>query len=153
MYSTLKFQFLPNFATWEETVYEQPTIEELLGPDQPNRTVVTLPMVDLYANESNDDNKGSVETAKSSVEKDESSVETAKSSAEINGLKLNETQKNILRMIRNNNKSTASEMAKELSLSVRAVEKSIKELREAGIVERKGPTKVGSWVIDKNPKI
>ena len=123
---------------------------------------MTLPMVDLYANESDDDNKGSVEkgessvettkgsveTEKSSVEKGESSVETAKSSVEINGLKLNETQKSILTMIRNNNKSTASEMAKELSLSVRAVEKSIKELREAGIVERKGPTKGGYWEIN-----
>ena len=104
--------------------------------------------MDLYANESDDDNKGSVERGESSVEKGKSSVETEESSVEIDRLKMNETQKSILTMIRNNNKSTASEMANALSLSVRAVEKSIKELREAGIIERKGPKKGGYWEIN-----
>ena len=63
---------------------------------------------------------------------------------------LNETQEQIISFIQENNRITASEMAGKLSLSVRAVEKSLRELIKMGIVIRYGSTKTGHWEINKH---
>lgn len=34
------------FAVWKEANYVSPTVEELFGPNQPNRTILTLPLVE-----------------------------------------------------------------------------------------------------------
>ena len=34
------------YATWREAGYIEPTVEELFGNDQPNRTIVTLPLTE-----------------------------------------------------------------------------------------------------------
>ena len=54
----------------------------------------------------------------------------------------------ILEMIRRNNNSTIKEIAAELALSTRAVEKQLKKLRESRILTRIGSRKEGSWQIN-----
>lgn len=62
---------------------------------------------------------------------------------------LSETKKNILRQIRSDNHISAALIAKKLSLSSRAVEKNIKQLREDGFLLRKGSARGGYWLVLK----
>ena len=50
-------------------------------------------------------------------------------------------------MIMQNNRISAKQIAEEISVSVRAVEKNIKELREKGILKRHGSARGGYWEI------
>lgn len=57
------------------------------------------------------------------------------------------TQTKILHLINNNPKISAKEMAKNIGLSITAVENNIRKLREAKILERIGGRKEGYWKI------
>ena len=63
------------------------------------------------------------------------------------GTTLNATQQKILLIIERNHQTKAVQIAEELSLSSRAVEKNIKELRDAGIIIHRGSTKNGYWEV------
>ncbi|MBQ6517459.1 MAG: winged helix-turn-helix domain-containing protein [Anaerolineaceae bacterium] len=62
---------------------------------------------------------------------------------------LSETKKNILRQIRSDNHISAALIAEKFSLSSRAVEKNIKQLREDGFLLRKGSARGGYWLVLK----
>ena len=49
-------------------------------------------------------------------------------------------------------KITQSELAESLQISVKAVEKHIKNLREQGIIRRVGPDKGGHWEVIEQEK-
>lgn len=67
---------------------------------------------------------------------------------EINGeIKLSDTQKKIIEIIKNNPKTTMPEMQERLSVSHNTVERNLKVLREKGIVERVGARKDGKWIV------
>ena len=120
--------------------------------------------VNLYRNQqtSDDRTESQVSSVKSSVNAGEGSMKSSldhllgseKSSVNVlsSSVKssLNETQEQIISFIQENNRITASEMAGKLSLSVRAVEKSLRELKKMGIVIRYGSTKTGHWEIIKH---
>ena len=77
-----------------------------------------------------------------SVKFGESSV---KSSVKYVGV--NETCERILKLIDDNNRISATAIAKELGLSVRAIEKNIKDLRESGKLIRHGSARGGYWEV------
>ncbi|MCQ2274374.1 MAG: Fic family protein [Bacteroidales bacterium] len=79
--------------------------------------------------------KSSVETTKSSVETTKSSVEIEKSSVEI------------VRLMTENPKITAAQIAERLGITTRAVEKQIAKLRTKEIIKRVGSNKGGHWEI------
>ena len=60
---------------------------------------------------------------------------------------INDMQRNILNLIRKNNRISAKGMAEVLSVSSRAVEKNIKLLKDRGILIRHGSPKSGYWEI------
>ena len=68
-------------------------------------------------------------------------------SSEIKALELSETQREILELIRKNNRISASAMAKVLSVSSRMIEKNIRVLKNHGILIRHGAPKSGYWEI------
>jgi predicted HTH transcriptional regulator len=90
----------------------------------------------------------------SSVKFGESSVKYGENSAKsdvdsvmfIDGI-INETQLNIVKMIEKDNRISAAKIAEELKMSVRAIEKDIKELRTMGILIRHGAARGGYWEI------
>ena len=90
----------------------------------------------------------------SSVKFGESSVKYGENSAKsdvdsvifIDGI-INETQLNIVKMIEKDNRISAAKIAEELKMSVRAIEKNIKELRTMGILIRHGAARGGYWEI------
>lgn len=60
---------------------------------------------------------------------------------------LSSTQQNILSLIEKNHRTTALQIANELAVSIRTVEKNIKKLRETGILKRYGSARSGYWEI------
>ena len=59
----------------------------------------------------------------------------------------NESQKKIIDMIDSNSKVTQEQIANEIQISKRAVQKNIKELVDKGIVKRFGSSRNGYWEI------
>lgn len=53
----------------------------------------------------------------------------------------------ILELIEHNPRITAKQIAAELGITIRAVEKNIAALKQSGILERVGPNKTGSWKV------
>ena len=92
--------------------------------------------------------KSSGTQAKSSGTQEKSSGTQAKSSgtqAKSSGTRQKTTEK-VLEYIKNNPQITAPKIAMELGLSTRGVEKSLRQLRDSGIIKRVGsPTFGGYW--------
>lgn len=75
---------------------------------------------------------------------DESSL---KSSSKGSPKDLNSTQQKIVELIQENPKITQAEMAEIITLSKRAIQKNIKELVDADIIEREGSARKSYWKI------
>ena len=71
------------------------------------------------------------------------SSETASKSSE----RKRKSSERILDLIKNKPTISATEIAMEIDMSSRGVEKQIKKLREAGIIKRNGADKGGYWEI------
>lgn len=91
----------------------------------------------------------SVENVKSSVQSEESSVENEKSSVETEQCSVQNEKSSveIIRMVSENPKITAVQMAEKLGITTRAVEKQLANLRKKGIITRVGPNKGGHWEV------
>lgn len=81
------------------------------------------------------------ETSKSSPKS------SLKGSSKSSSKDLNSTQQKIVELIQENPKITQAEMAEIIALSKRAIQKSIKELVDADIIEREGSARKGYWKI------
>lgn len=83
------------------------------------------------------------ETHHESSERKEISSETASKSSE----RKRKSSERILDLIKNKPTISATEIAMEIDMSSRGVEKQIKKLREAGIIKRIGADFGGNWEI------
>ena len=99
-------------------------------PDQQNTEAVTV-------NEGENSEKTSAKFGDSSV----------KGSVKFGDMVISETQRKILSLMEENNQASAATVAEALGLSVRAIEKNIKDLREAGVLVRHGSARGGYWEI------
>ena len=68
-------------------------------------------------------------------------------SDENGNLLVSDTQETIIKMIEADNQITSSEMAPNLRLSVRAIEKNTKSLRDRGIIVRHVAARGGYWEV------
>ena len=59
----------------------------------------------------------------------------------------NHTREKILAIMRRNPTVSAKSIAEEIDITARGVEKNIRELKKAGLIERLGPAKGGYWVV------
>ena len=82
-------------------------------------------------------------TSHKSSERTEISSETASKSSE----RKRKSSERILNLIKNKPTISAAEIAMEIDMSSRGVEKQIKKLREAGIIKRNGADFGGYWEI------
>jgi ATP-dependent DNA helicase RecG len=57
------------------------------------------------------------------------------------------TADKIMKFIKNNSRITIAELAKNLKISTRAVEKHIAQLKSSGLIERIGSDKAGYWEV------
>ena len=82
-----------------------------------------------------------------SSEKNATSSESSGTQAKSSGTRQKTTEK-VLEYIKNNPQITAPKIAMELGLSTRGVEKSLRQLRDSGIIKRVGsPTFGGYWEV------
>ena len=86
----------------------------------------------------------------SSVKFGESS---AKKSEKFGEIMLTGTQMEIVQRIEADNRISAKHISEELSLSVRAIEKNIKELRDKGVLVRHGSARGGYWEVVKRREL
>lgn len=77
----------------------------------------------------------------------ENSVKFGESSVKFGDISINMTQKRILQLIEENNQISAAVIAEKMSLSVRAIEKNMKELRIKGMLVRHGSARGGYWEV------
>jgi ATP-dependent DNA helicase RecG len=61
------------------------------------------------------------------------------------------TADKIMKFIKNNPRITIAELAKNLKISTRAVEKHIAQLKSSGLIERIGSDKAGYWEVVQGP--
>lgn len=78
-----------------------------------------------------------------------SSVKFGESSVKLGNLPLNDTQRTIMQMIDEDPRMSARQIAEKTDVSVRAIEKNIKELREKGALKRHGAARGGYWEVVK----
>lgn len=104
--------------------------------------LVTIPVHEGCEDSSETDVLGS-ETHHKSSERKEISSETATKSSE----RKRKSSERILDLIKNKPTISAAEIAMEIDMSSRGVEKQIKKLREAGIIKRNGADFGGYWEI------
>ena len=79
----------------------------------------------------------------------ENSDKVRRSSEKFGEKSLNDTQKEILTLIKVDGTNSAISIAKKLNITSRAVEKNIKVLREQGIIVRHGAARGGYWEVKK----
>lgn len=65
------------------------------------------------------------------------------------GVKFGVNEKQVLLLLNANPSITANDIAEQIGLSKRGVEKQIKKFRDLGILSRKGSDKAGVWVVGK----
>ena len=65
------------------------------------------------------------------------------------GIKFGDNEKQLLLSLNSNPGMTAQELADNLGITKRAVEKQIKKLRELNVLTRQGSAKNGLWVINR----
>ena len=68
-------------------------------------------------------------------------------SAANDGIKLNNSQVRILRLIRQDPSCTIEELSTYVGLKPRAIERNIKTLKDYGIIGREGSKKTGRWIV------
>ena len=78
---------------------------------------------------------------------DEGSEKFGGNSEKFGESSLNETQKAILKLVKEDKNVSAATMAERLSITQRAVEKNIRSLREHGILVRYGAARGGYWEV------
>lgn len=124
--------------------YGLPNVEFIEASDTFRVNLYRRPLI---KDASEDDNLAQIDFERSSAKFGENSAKFGESSVKIDNVVANDTQRKILILINENNQISAADIAKHLSLSVRAIEKNIKELREKGILKRNGAARGGYWEI------
>ena len=93
---------------------------------------------------SNQTTETATETSENNANSSETGSETSSETGSETG---SETKDQIINIIKQNPRISAAEIAKQLCISSRGVEKQIRKLRESGIIRRKGGRFGGYWEI------
>ena len=118
------------------------------------KTDVTYNVTDKDTDNVTDKDKGgqkctlttetTTETSENNAKSSETGSETSSETGSETG---SETKDQIINIIKQNPRISAAEIAKQLCISSRGVEKQIRKLRESGIIRRKGGRFGGNWEI------
>ena len=65
----------------------------------------------------------------------------------VSPVKLSERKREIIRLINENERISAAEMSRVLSVVVRTIRRDLNEMQEKGIIKRDGNTSAGKWII------
>ena len=121
------------YAVWNEAGYVDPTVEEQFGNGQPNRTIVTLPLVTK---------KGDFSEKRQAKSQPKSQEKGRISKASM----MEARKEKVLQMIKTGEFSTVPAIAGELGLTDRQVRTVIDQLKKTEKVYFKGAGRDGHWV-------
>ena len=119
------------FSVWEEAGLAEHIIEEHFGEDGPNKTIVTLPLM----------NRDLVVFAEQPEKQPEKQPDT----------KAQEVKQRIAQvydLIKQNPTISRADICKTLSISDNQVRTAIESMKEQGIIHREGSDRSGVWIID-----
>ena len=122
------------FSVWQNMGLLEPTIEECFGNGEPNRTVVTLPLIE----------KGSVLI---SVGQPENNQKITRKHPENIQKNIEERLKAVLDLIHDNPSISRAAMAATLELTEAQIKTAINELKSRDIIYHEGPAKGGKWIV------
>lgn len=118
---------VPNiYATWDNAGYAAPTVEEQFGSGQPNRTIVTLPLVE--------------NTPVVSGPQPEKQPEKS--------LEIEIRSEQVLSLIIEKPSISQKELSERLQLTEQQVRTVIENLKSKKVIYREGPDKSGKWIIN-----
>lgn len=111
------------FSIWREAGYVEPTIDEYFGGDEPNKTVVTLPL----------------------VEKEQ--VETEKQPKNSKAFEIIERAEKILELFKDNPTISRTDIARTLSLTEAQSRTAIDRMKKNTITKWEGLLRNGRWIL------
>ena len=114
------------------------------------KTDVTDNVTDKDTDNVTDKDKGGQKcniTTETTTETSENNAKSSETGSETSSETGSETKDQIINIIKQNPRISAAEIAKQLCISSRGVEKQIRKLRESGIIRRKGGRFGGNWEI------
>ena len=120
------------FSVWEKAGLAEPVIEEHFGEDGPNKTIVTLPLVnkDLAFSE-----KGPEKRPEKGPDKKSETIERR--------------IVQVYSLIQGNPAISRAEIGRHLNISDKQAKLAIEVLKKRAIIHREGSDRKGIWVIDK----
>lgn len=122
------------YATWDNSGFANPIVEEQFGSGQPNRTIVTLPLVE----------KDSVVSGPQPEQRPRKGPEK--------GQEISPRGKLVLSLIQENPSISRREIAERLNLTDKQIRTTIENLKNRYIIYHEGPNKGGKWVISTEEK-
>lgn len=118
------------YATWDNAGFADPIVEEQFGSGQPNRTIVTLPLVEKDLVVSGPQSEKGPEKGPEKDQKFEQRIES------------------VLSMVKENPSISRKKIAERLNISEKQVRLAIDTLKIRNIIHHEGPNNGGTWVID-----
>ena len=122
------------YATWDNAGFADPIVEEQFGSGQPNRTIVTLPLVE----------KDPVVSNKQPRKQPRKQTEKSQ--------EIEQRMEMVLSMIRDNPAITRKELSELLILTEQQVRTAIENLKKKNMIYHEGPNKGGKWIITAGHK-
>ena len=118
------------YTTWQQEGYANPQVEEIFGGGQPNRTIVTLPLVGKEEYVSGGQSQKQPEKQPGKQKEIEARIQA------------------VLQLIRENPSVTRPIMMEKLNITEAQARTVIETLKNKGIIHHEGPSKNGWWIID-----
>ena len=118
------------YATWDTAGFADPIVEEQFGSGQPNRTIVTLPLVEK-------------DPAVSGPQ-----PEKGPRKGPEKGQEISPRGKLVLSLIQENPSISRKEIAARLNLTDKQVRTTIDNLKNRNLIYHEGPNKGGKWIIN-----
>lgn len=122
------------YSIWRDAGYVEPKIEEFFGGDEPNKTIVTLPLVE----------KEQVEIEKQPEKQPKKQPKNSKA------LEIIERAEKILDLIKDNPTISRTDIARTLSLTEAQSRTAIDHLKNNNTIKWDGSPRKGKWVINKS---
>ncbi|MBR5684120.1 MAG: putative DNA binding domain-containing protein [Ruminococcus sp.] len=119
------------FYIWNQAGYAEPTIEEFFGGDAPDKTIITLPLVEM---DHAAFTKGHEKRHEKRHEKG-SFIE----------IRIEE----VLKLIREKPEITQAEISEIMDISLKRVRTAMEALKQSGRIYREGSDRKGKWIINE----
>jgi len=126
------------YTTWEQEGYANPQVEEIFGGGQPNRTIVTLPLV----------GKEEIVSGGQFQKQPEKHPEKQPEKHPGKQKEIEARIQAVLLLIREDPSVTRPKIMEKLNITEAQARTVIETLKNRGVIHYEGSSKNGRWIID-----